>query len=112
MPLTASNVSPLVARSICPVGVTTYGFSPTCSTSASPSVVIMAWSSEGTTLIGLGGQDSCTRLHGVAGRHHGLAHAQCRLGGVSPLAITRASRIAGARRQSRKSVLARPVGGV
>src|SRR4051812_39153006 len=51
MPLTASRVSPLLASSTCPEGATTYGLSPACMTRASPSMLTIAWRSEGTRLI-------------------------------------------------------------
>src|SRR5437773_2059542 len=51
MPATASSVSTRVASSTCPEGATTYGFSPTWITRASPSSPTMAWSREGTRLI-------------------------------------------------------------
>jgi hypothetical protein len=42
MPFTASSVRPRDARSTCPPGVTTYGLSPACMTSASPSTWTIA----------------------------------------------------------------------
>src|SRR3954462_9526656 len=51
MPLTASSVSPLLASSTWPDGATTYGLSPACMTRASPSMLTIAWRSEGTRLI-------------------------------------------------------------
>jgi hypothetical protein len=60
MPLTASRVRPRLASSTCPEGDTTYGLSPACMTSASPSMLTIAWSSDGTRLTSL------TALHGPA----------------------------------------------
>src|SRR5258706_3577631 len=51
MPLTASSVRPLLASSTCPEGATPYGLSPACMTRASPSMLTIAWRSEGTRLI-------------------------------------------------------------
>src|ERR1051325_4331046 len=51
MPLTASSVRPLLASSTWPDGATTYGLSPACMTRASPSMLTIAWRSEGTRLI-------------------------------------------------------------
>src|SRR5258708_16997160 len=58
MPLTASSVRPLLASSTWPVGATTYGLSPACMTRASPSMLTIAWRSEGTRLIA-----TCTYRH-------------------------------------------------
>ena len=76
----ASIVSPFVARSTCSVGVTMYGFSPTCSTSASPSSRTIAWSRDGTKLMA-GGRASATVLHGSArtlSNDGAVAHGTCR----------------------------------
>src|SRR5207302_8005516 len=61
MPLTASSVRPLLASSTCPDGATTYGLSPACMTRASPSMLTIAWRSEGTRLIA-----TCTYRHFAA----------------------------------------------
>src|ERR1051325_3913920 len=58
MPLTASSVRPLLASSTWPDGATTYGLSPACMTMASPSMLTIAWRSEGTRLIA-----KCTYRH-------------------------------------------------
>src|SRR6185436_11070631 len=65
MPLTASSVSPRLARSIWPVGDTTYGLSPACITSASPSTRTMACRRAGTRLIYFTLLHTCARLRGV-----------------------------------------------
>src|SRR5437899_10023097 len=58
MPFTASSVRPLLASSTWPDGATTYGLSPACMTRASPSMLTIAWRSEGTRLIA-----TCTYRH-------------------------------------------------